>query len=100
MHIRIATEAVIGSSPRMLAISGFTAAAGLSEKSMTRKPITAFQKPTTAQGKGIVKSTRNARPPGLDGGAATAARPDTAAGVAPTERAKRARRRAGTRVMG
>ena len=50
MHNRIAVDAVIGSSPRMRAAVGITAAAGSAEKRMIRNPITAFQKPTTIQG--------------------------------------------------
>jgi hypothetical protein len=100
MHIKIAAEAVIGSWPHIRAISGFTTTTGFSEKRIIRKPITAFQKPTTDQGKVIEKSTRNARPAKLDGGTATTASHNTAAMVTPTSAAKSARRFTSPVVIG
>jgi hypothetical protein len=65
MHIRIAVDAITGSSPRMLAARGFTAAAGSRQKRMIKNPIVAFQNPTTDQGRVTVKSTRKAMAPTL-----------------------------------
>ena len=93
MHIRIAVDAVTGSSPRMLAASGFTAVAGSRQKRMIRNPITAFQNPTTDHGKVTVKSTRKAMAPKLRGGTATVASHRTAAMVAATRTANSVRRR-------
>ena len=47
----MATEAVIGSSPRMRPAAAVTAAAGSLAKRMITKPIAAFQKPITVHGK-------------------------------------------------
>src|ERR1700690_2775616 len=94
MHMRIAVDAVTGSSPRMLAARGFTAAAGSRQKRMIKNPIVAFQNPRTDQGKVTVNSTRKAMPPALYGGTATIASHKVAAIVAATRAANSARRRA------
>ena len=49
-NMQIAVDAVIGSSGRMRATAGTTAAIGSREKRMMQKPITAFQKPMQVQG--------------------------------------------------
>ena len=56
-HSRIAVDAVTGSSPRITPAAGITAATGSAEKRMMTKPITAFQKPATIQGKVTANST-------------------------------------------
>ena len=98
MHIRIAVDAVIGSSPRMLAASGFTVTAGSRAKRMIRKPMKAFQKPITDQGRVMVNNRRNEIAPKLCGGTAIAASHSTAIIVAPTSPANSARRRVSVAV--
>src|SRR5450631_3798046 len=100
MHIRIAVDAVSGSSPRMLAARGFTAAAGSRQKRMIKNPMVAFQNPRTDQGKVTVNSTRKAMPPALYGGTATIASHKVAAIVAVTSTANSVRRRTRTVVNG
>ncbi len=56
MQTRIAVEAKMGSSPRIVVTWGMTADAASAENRMTRKPITAFQNPATIQGKVMEKS--------------------------------------------
>ena len=93
MHIRIAVVAVIGSSPRMLAAIGLTVTAGSRDSRMIQKPMKAFQKPITDQGRVIVNRTRNEMAPKLVGGTAMAASHSTAIMVAATSPANSVRRR-------
>jgi hypothetical protein len=50
----MAVDAAIGSSPRMFAVWGITAATESGEKRKIKNPIMAFQNPATIQGKVIV----------------------------------------------
>src|SRR5215813_6007150 len=61
MHSRSAVDAVIGSSPRTRPATGITAATGSRAKRMISRPMVAFQKPITYQGKVTAKSTTKTR---------------------------------------
>src|SRR6516162_10313288 len=80
MHSSTAVDAVIGSSPRTRSATGMTATTGSRAKRMIRKPMAAFQKPITYQGKVTAKSTTKTRstalkPPGESAITASQIRP-------------------------
>ncbi len=65
----MAVRAVIGVSPRPSFATGDETASGVRENSMRVKPITAFQKPMTDQGRVMAKAasisqSTMSRPPG------------------------------------
>src|SRR5262249_22804637 len=93
MQAMRATEAVIGSSPRMRAAAGVTGATrALAERRIT-KPIAAVQKPMTGQGSGVRNnaSQKKSNGPRPFRDSATADSHITAAMVAVTRMANKAR---------
>ena len=94
MHIRIAVRAVIGSSPRMRAAIGLTAATGSRAHVKSRNPIVAFQNPTTDHGSVSVNRTRKSTAAKPRGGTATTASNMSPTMVAAVSAAYSARRRA------
>src|SRR5947209_9876413 len=92
MHMRMAVDALSGSCPPMFFTSGFTVVTGSRQRRMTRKPIAAFQNPTTVQGKVTANRAINTSAPTLRGGTAIQASHRSPAIVATTTRAKTARR--------
>src|SRR5215469_6225557 len=72
MQARIATLAMIGSSPRTAPAIGVTATTGSRANRMIKRPIVAFQKLITVQGSVTAKSATSSASIGPDGPAETA----------------------------